>query len=422
MKIAFVFPPIWTPHSDGSLQIWNREVTTHLSKSCDILIYSGLFEFNPHDTVAGVKYRRFSTRLDNRLIKRYQYIHSALGIKRPLFSTDLWYTAYALKIALDLRKQKCDVVHVYNYPKFAWLIKRLNPRLLVVLNMHGEWLTQIAFTNLHQRLREIDLVLSCSNFITESTAAKFPDIASRCKTVPMGVSPDVFTLADQGSRRDARSPRKLLYVGRISPEKGVHDLLDAFELVNRQFPDASLTIVGPEWIAQREHIVDLSLERSLVNSLAPFYENGYLRKLKQRLSPDAAKRVTFTGLVAHNQVADYYAAADIYINPSLYESFGMSIIEAMAAGVPVVTTRVGAVPELISHGQSGLLVETANPEAIAEAVAYLFTDAKLRASIPCVARDVSRQFSWEAICSTLIRAYQGLLGVEVSEATAACSS
>jgi glycosyltransferase involved in cell wall biosynthesis len=420
MKIAFVFPPIWTPHSDGSLQIWNREVTTRLSRSHDVLVYSAIFDSDPPDSIIdGVRYRRFSRRLDNRLIKRYQYIHSALRIKRPLFSTDLWYTAYALKIAADLRKQNCDVVHVYNYPQFAWLIKRLNPKLRVVLNMHGEWLTQFAFTNLHQRLRELDLILSCSNFMTESTAAKFPDIARRCKTVPMGVSPDLFTVADQAPRRDASAPRKLLYVGRISPEKGVHDLLDAFELICRQYPDATLTVVGPEWVAPREHIVDPSLDKSLIDRLAPFYENGYLAQLKKKLSPDAAKRVTFTGLVPYSEIAKYYAAADIYINPSLYESFGMSIFEAMAAGLPVVTTRVGAVPELISHQQSGLLVDVADPAAIADAVVQLFANPELFASIPRVARQVARQFSWDAICSQLMQEYQTLLSIESGEAAVA---
>jgi glycosyltransferase involved in cell wall biosynthesis len=99
-----------------------------------------------------------------------------------------------------------------------------------------------------------------------------------------------------------------------------------------------------------------------------------LRQLQRNLSPDAAKRVTFAGLVPHTDVPEYYANADIYINPSFYESFGMSIIEAMGAGLPVVATRVGAVPDLISHGQNGLLVDAASPLAIADAVGSLFAN------------------------------------------------
>jgi len=181
-------------------------------------------------------------------------------------------------------------------------------------------------------------------------------------------------------------------------------------LIIRQFPDATLTIIGPEWIAPREDITDLCLEKDIIAGLAPFYKNGYLPQLKRKLSADAAKRVTFTGLVAHSDVPAFYERADIYIGPSLYESFGVSIVEAMAAGVPVVATRVGAVPELISEGHSGLVVETANPSAIADAVIKLLTDTKLRNSIACEARKtVWKQFSWETICSTLIQMYRDVL-------------
>lgn len=226
----------------------------------------------------------------------------------------------------------------------------------------------------------------------------------------MGVSPDAFSLDSNGSHRDTSHLRKLLYVGRISPEKGVHDLLNAFELISRQYPDASLTVVGEEGIAPREYIVDLCLNSSLIGTLAPYYEGSYLSQLKQRLSPDAGKRVIFTGLVAHSEVSKYYADADIYVSPSLYESFGMSIIEAMAAGLPVVATLGGAVPDSISDGYNGLLVDAANPPAIAEAVVSLFRNSKPRNSIVSAALDmVRKQFSWETICSTLMQAYQDVL-------------
>jgi glycosyltransferase involved in cell wall biosynthesis len=410
VKIAFIFPPIWPVHLDGSLQIWNREVTARLSKRCDVRVYSGIFGSKDPDLVDGVRYRRISTRPDNRLLKRFQYVHDALGIKRPLFSMDIWYTAYAFKIALDLRKHRCDLVHIYNYPQFARIIKWFNPEIRVVLNMHGEWLTQVPFSDLHARLRNVDLIISCSDLITKSTAAKFPDIASRCRTVPMGVSTDAFSHANYEVSPNTLTPRKLLYVGRISPEKGVHDLLDAFELICQRYPDASLTIVGSEGVAPREYIVDLCLDQSLISRLAPFYENGYLAQMKQRLGSGAGKRVTFAGSVAHSEISKHYAAADVYISPSFYESFGMSIIEAMAAGLPVVATRGGAVPDLISDGCNGLLVDVNNPSAIADAVGHLFESAKLRKSLSSAAHEmVCEQFSWEMICSELMQMYQDVL-------------
>ena len=413
MKIAFVIPPMWSPHSDGSLQIWNREVTTRLSKSSDVFVYSGIFSSQPNEYVNGVRFRRFSTRWDNQFLRCLRPIHDALGIQGPLFRSDLWYAGYYLKVALDLRKQGCDAVHVHYYPQFAALIKYLNPKLRVILHMHGEWLTQVKYRNLNSRLRKIDAIISCSEFITKATCAMFPEIATRCRTVPMGISPDAFSSCHQDSSAEGSSRRRLLYVGRVSPEKGVHVLLDAFELILRQCPDATLTIVGPEWIAPREDITDLCLNNDIVAGLTPFYRDSYLRQLKQRLSPDTAKRVTFTGLVAHSDVPASYGRADIYVGPALYESFGVSTIEAMAAGLPVVSTRVGAAPEFISNGYSGLLIEIANPSAIADAVLNLFSDDRLRSSMSDAARiRVCNQFSWEKICSALTQVYGGVLDSE----------
>jgi glycosyltransferase involved in cell wall biosynthesis len=344
------------------------------------------------------------------LLKRFRFIREILGIPGPLFKSDLWYPGYYLKVALDLRRQDFDVAHVYYYPQFAALIKSINPKLRVILHMHGEWLTQVKFNNLEARLRNIDLVISCSEFVTKAIGTKFPLIASHCKTVPMGVSPELFFRNYRNYQTDNSFPRQLLCVGRISPEKGVHVLLDAFELIIRRYPDAKLTIVGPEWIAPREDITDLCLERDIIDSLASFYRDGYLLQLKRKLSPEAAKQVTFAGRVAHSEVPAFYEKADIYVGPSLYESFGVSILEAMAAGVPVVATRVGAVPELILDGHSGLVIDKADPSAIADAVICLFRSAELRNSIACAAREaVWKKFSWETICSALIQMYRQVL-------------
>jgi glycosyltransferase involved in cell wall biosynthesis len=181
--------------------------------------------------------------------------------------------------------------------------------------------------------------------------------------------------------------------------------VDAFELIYREYPDATLTIVGPEWVAPREHIADLCLERDVVARLAPFYEGSYLSHLKARLSKEALNNVTFVGLVSHRSIPNYYAASDIYVSPSLYESFGMSIIEAMAAGVPVVAARGGAVADLVSDRETGLVVDSGNPAALAAALMGLFSNPGLRSSIASEALRQVRQFSWETICSALMQLY-----------------
>lgn len=396
---------MWTPHLDGSLQIWNHEVTRRLSKSCDVIVYSGLFTFQSDEYVEGVHYRRFSTRWDERFVRLFRYIRKSFGFRDPLFASDFWYLGYYLKVALDLRKQRCEVAHVHYYPQFAALIKTFNPSVRVILHMHGEWLTQVKFNKLDTRLNKLDLIISCSEFVTKTISTRFPAIADRCKTVPMGLTPENYF--SKGVPAASSSSKRLLCVGRISPEKGVHVLLEAFELIIRQFPDATLTIVGPEWISPREDITDLCLGNDVIARLMAFYQGSYLSQLRQKLSRAAAERVIFTGLVAHRDVAAFYGRTDVYICPSLYESFGVSVVEAMAASLPVVATKVGVVPELVSNRRNGLILETNNPQAIADAVIELFRNTTLRNSIACAAREtVVRQFSWETICSSLIQMYQ----------------
>jgi glycosyltransferase involved in cell wall biosynthesis len=226
----------------------------------------------------------------------------------------------------------------------------------------------------------------------------------------MGVSADFLSFSSENCHPDPSPTRQLLCVGRISPEKGIHVLLDAFELIIREFPDVALTIVGPEWVAPREDITDLSLPKDVIDGLALFYQDSYLLQLKGKLSADAARKVTFAGLVRHRDIAAFYKKADIYIGPSLYESFGVSIIEAITAGVPVVATRVGAVPEVISEGKSGLIVDSNNPRAIAEAVIKLLANSELRNSMSFAASDmIWKRFSWETICSALVQTYLEVL-------------
>jgi len=412
MKVAFVFPPNWTPHSDGSLQIWNREVTTRLAKRCDLLVYSSLHSFKARDMVDGVRYRRFSARWDNRFLKRFQLFHDAFHMPGPLFNSDLWYLGYALQVALDLRKNHRDIVHVYNYPQFAAVLEWLNPTSRIVLNMHGEILTQVKFRNLTSKLNSLYLIVSCSDLITNGIRRAFPDVAIRCKTLPMGLTPEKFPDRLPRAKRERDTSKRVLHIGRLSPEKGVHVLVDAFNLIVRQVPDATLTIVGPEWVAPRTDYADLCLSKEVMDCLAPFFEGSYLEQIKKRVGPEAAGKVHFAGLVSHSDVNTWYANADVYVAPGYYESFGMSIIEAMAAGLPVVACRGGSVPEVVSDGETGLVVDVGDPSAIAEAVVKLFSDPALCDSISDTAHENVRQkYSWDTIASTLFGWYSEALRV-----------
>lgn len=171
-----------------------------------------------------------------------------------------------------------------------------------------------------------------------------------------GVDPEEFTPRRDGSEPDLGGPT-LLYVGRLHAEKGVFDLLEAFARVKAQAPQARLVLVGEG--PARSSIERVIAERDWVDS------------------------VVLTGTVKNRDLPPYFRAAQVFVAPSVStpkweEQVGMANIQAMACGVPVVSTRSGAIPEYVPDGLAGILVAERHPESLAEAILRLLSDEALR--------------------------------------------
>ena len=177
----------------------------------------------------------------------------------------------------------------------------------------------------------------------------------------------------------------VLYLGRLSPYKGLRFLIEAIPQVLREIPDAKFLIGG----AMRYDIPDLS--RLLVN-------------------PRVKEAVIFTGYVPNRRVPELYAACEVFCYPSLWEGFGLTPAEAQACGKPVVAFNNCAIPEVIADGQTGLLVEPRNVEALAEALVSLLRDEGLRIRMGLRARDrASRLFSWDRAAQQTLQIYREVL-------------
>jgi len=182
----------------------------------------------------GVHYRRISTAADEwstyistavdklgrfpifRNVRRLLFFRN---VKRPLFASNLYYLTYVLQVAKDLRAEKCDVVHLHNFSQFVPIIRAFNPEIKIVLHMHCEWLTQLDRTMIERRLREADLVIGCSKYITEKILHRFPQFAKRCQTVYSGVDVNHFVSENNHWATKKNGVKRLLFVGRNSPEK-----------------------------------------------------------------------------------------------------------------------------------------------------------------------------------------------------------
>lgn len=415
MKIAFVNQPIglFDLPPKGSIAIWIWEVARRLSRQHRVTVYALRGPRQPGiDKAEGVEVRRVrvvsQAPLLRRLVHRTQRLPSIRPTRKPGFASPLNFSSYVLEVALDLRRSDVDVIHVQNFSQFVPVIQALNPRARIVLHMHCEWATQLDEKMMARRLKHCDRIIGCSDHITGLIKQRFPHYAQRCVTVENGVNPLVFKRHERHAT-DGNQPM-ILFVGRISPEKAVHVLLEGFARIRRRRPEACLSLVGSNWQTPHQYLLDLD-NRGELRTLRRFYVNGahhkYRTYLEDSLSVEMRRHVVFEGFIAHEDLPRYYNRAHVLVNPSLSEAFGMSLVEAMACGVPVVATRVGGMPGVLEHGALGLLIEPCQPEALAEAIELLLDNPLLGDRLTEAAYSrVYQRFSWDRIVKNTLAVYE----------------
>jgi glycosyltransferase involved in cell wall biosynthesis len=329
---------------------------------------------------------------------------------RPLFASTWHHLGYAAEVAHRAGQLGCDVVHVTNYSQFVPVIRKLHPRCRIVLHMHCEWLNQLDANLVEKRLKQTDLVMGASEYITRKTAGKFPQYANSCVTVPAGGE-----LPSNG--RSHPDSRAVLCVNRLSPEKGIHILIRAFHQVLKQFPDATLHLVGGAWAVPLELLVELSDEPQ-VKALGKFYQkrgNGtkdpYVEVLEKEAGQELGKRIIFEGHVVHDQIGQYYERAAVLVSASIWnEPYGTSSVEAMMHGVPVVATRVGGMAYNVDHGRTGFVVDPEDPTALAKAICEVLGDRKRARQMGEAGRKRAlEKFSWEKSADLLLEHFKALL-------------
>jgi len=167
--------------------------------------------------------------------------------------------------------------------------------------------------------------------------------SSQVQVIPYGIDIDKFKPSSNGT---GFGPPILLTVGRLERRKGVDVLLRAMPRVWQHFPDAQVHLVGGE--------------------------SGFRHAdLLAMVPEDKQEQIVFPGFLNRDQLTTQYQYATLYIAPTQYETFGYTILEAMACGKPVISTRVGAVPDLVDDGQTGLLVSWDDSASLAAAILEL---------------------------------------------------
>jgi glycosyltransferase involved in cell wall biosynthesis len=345
----------------------------------------------------------------------------------PMSTSRWFFPEFGRQIAWDLQKQHCDVIHIQHCSQYVPVIRALNPAAKTVLHLQAEWFSQSNPSILEHRLRDVDLLTTASDYVTEKTRRDFPMIADRCETTYDGIDASEFSREKDYLAGGQHKTKQILYVGAISPHKGLHVLLDAFKIVVKRYPDVHLMLLGPYGDYPLEETFDMR-DRALLKRVAPLYAKNrisrlkaklslapsdagtYVSYLKTKLSPDIAGKVAFCGFRPRSDLVDTYYDADIFVFPPIWnEGFGIPPVEAMAAGVPVVASRSGAVVETVKDQQTGFLVPKNDAEGLAQAVLKLLQSDALRETMGRAGRQrVFEYFTWDKVAASMYVRYRNL--------------
>jgi D-inositol-3-phosphate glycosyltransferase len=185
-----------------------------------------------------------------------------------------------------------------------------------------------------------------------------------------------------------------MFAGRIEPLKGIDTLIQAMALIRQRYPEVMentcVAIIGGDPWAD-----------------SPDAEMARLQALREELGINDL--VLFLGAKDQDVLPNYYAAAEMVVMPSHYESFGMVALEAMAMGRPVIASEVGGLAYLVQDGVNGYHVPSRDPEALAERIYELLTNVDCREGMGVAARHYAERFDWHIIAGRLLNVYNRLL-------------
>jgi len=311
------------------------------------------------------------------------------------------------KQIIDLHKQyKFDLIHGHvGDQMFGAILAKESVNIPIVTTVHAvldEYLCsqrEIAMILPKRFLRTLPRAVThvASVFVREYFAYRYSDIlvfvshyslrvarqlyhtnTKRAYVVYGGISakPNIDRMSEKGSGK-----KRLLFVGRVEPRKGLHYLIKALPLVPE---DVKVTVVGH--LPKGEEYTT------------------YLTNMITKLN--VQQRMEFIGIANDEQKWKLYSLSDVLVSPSIHEALSLVILEAMSSGLPVVASNVGGIPEVVKDGYNGLLFNVRDSKGLAEKVTMLLNDSELRERMGSNARRGVYGRTWSNVAEEYMRIYQ----------------
>lgn len=344
-----------------------------------------LFSFNPGDPSV------FPS--DERITFYHCGYSEKLITGRPGNLSKLTYLRALPKLKRVIGKHNPDILHAH-YAAGYGLIGALAGFQPFVLSAWGSDVVHFpTISPLHRKmirfvLKRAGRVLCTSGFM----AGHIEKLAGvRAEITPFGIDTRIFSPMNQSANHSPHYPTQHSYIvigtiKKMKPEYNLHTLIWAFYHLRRMLPEQPLRLLMVGDGTERRRLEELTHKIGL----DPF--------------------VHFTGYIPYSEVAAYHNKLDIYVNVSLAESFGVSVLEASACQRPVVASSVGGLREVVRHGHTGYLVEPGNSEAAAKAVSRLVKDPALRKHMGAQGREwVKQNYSLSSSVQQMLSVYNQVM-------------
>lgn len=415
MKIGIVYP--FSEITTERVEVFDAlthviyETARRLAQQHEVVVYPRWQKGQPVDEdLDGFHVHRVDDRLDRRLANFR--LTRLLGFKHfsaqwnPFGATSLFYNHFARQVAVDMARRGIEIAHVHCVETLLPLLRRRLPRTKLILHCHDHALADHASAPVKSMVEQADLVLTCSEFVRQQLIGEYPDLGERVATFYNGVDQAFLDVTSRPGESSTVS-----FVGRMTPEKGVHVLIDAFERVAPSEPSAQLELVGPFHLGTRPFVDPHGVD-PVLGETVEYIKNpqDYIQHIENKAEQN--EQIRYCGPIQNAELPAHYARLAVFAFPSLWhEPFGLPVIEAMAAGIPVVASQGGAIPETVEDGMSGLLVPRGDAEALGAALDRLLQNPELRQQMGETGRRrVHELFTWDRQVERLSQLYSDLLG------------
>ena len=342
--------------------------------------------------------------LDDALNPHVSVVHLPRQMEDPFEDVE----QFAQQVAVEARKRqrRYDVLHAhYYFSALAGLRLReqLKLRLFVTFHTLGIMKEQYAGIVDQQRIAAETAIIAGVDAIVASTELEKADLIEwhdvppdKVHIVHPGVDHHLFRPYDQHAARKAlgldQAAHLILFVGRIDPIKGIHTLIDAFDRLLTEDAGAlrpsRLLLIGGDPEDER------------------FWRTGEGRALRQEIDErQLEEQVVLLGSRPHEELARYYAAADLVVVPSAYETFGFVALEAMACGSPVIASNVGGLHYLVQDRVNGRLFDPGDSDELCAIMRELLGDRAQRELLGKQAAASSHRYCWDKQAEKLLALY-----------------